>query len=405
MQCLGFRDKTISVDLNSEHCNMYRNTRFGELLKVLDQNEFQRCVDRYQSDKHTKGFNSWDHLVSMMYAQLSGARSLRELEVGYNSQAPHHYHLNCGPIKRSTLSDANSKRDASVFESFCQVLMSKAHSKVRRELKDLLYLIDSTPICLRGRGYDWTERQSMSRVPGMKLHVLFAPDQQLPCHSRMTASNVNDVEYGREELVIEPGAKYVFDKGYCDYNWWYKMDQAGAGFVTRLKRNAALKVVERKQTQGVILSDEVVQFSNKNPGGGRKNHYLKPLRRIRVEREEHEALVLVTNQMDESAESIAAQYKKRWAIELWFKWIKQNLKIKKFLGRSENAVRIQVLVALITYLVAYLYRQLSGAKKDFYLWMVELKVTLFQRVELDHAVHRRRREQMKRLREIQPSLI
>ena len=177
---------------------MYRNTRFCELLKVLPKTLFNRCVQSHQSDKHNKGFNTWDQLLSLMFAQLSGCRSLRELEISYNSLTEHHYHLGCDPIKRSTLSDANRKRDAGVFEAILQGLLSQAHSCVRKEIKDLLYLLDSTPICLRGRGYEWTESGSMSRVPGLKMHVLFSPDAQLPCEAMITPSSVNDIEPGRE---------------------------------------------------------------------------------------------------------------------------------------------------------------------------------------------------------------
>ena len=388
---------------------MYRNTRFGELLKVFPKNSFQRCVKEHQSDKHNKGFNSWDHLVSMMYAQLSGSRSLRELEVGYNSLAAHHYHLDCGPIKRSTLSDANRQRDAAVFESFCMSLISQLHGKLRREMKDLLYLLDSSPIFLRGRGYEWTQGRSMFRIPGLKLHVLFAPDRQLPCDVSLTASNKNDIEYGRE-IDIEKGAKYVFDKGYCDYNWWHRIDQSGAFFVTRLKRNAAIKVLRSKpiksDDEAIILSDDVIQFKNKRPGGKRINQYLKPLRRIVVYRSDDEKpLILVSNQMEATAGEIAAPYKRRWAIELWFKWIKQNLKIKKFLGCSENAVKTQIFIALITYLLAYLYRQFSGSAQSLYLWLAELKSTLFQRSNLEYELLKRRRKNRVAFQKQQAELI
>ncbi len=388
---------------------MYTNTRFGELLKALPKNTFRRCVEHYQSDKHNKGFDSWDHLISMIYAQLSGSRSLRELEVSYNSHAAHHYHLGCGPIKRSTLSDANASRDASVFESFCSALLTQAHGKLKRDITDLLYLLDSSPICLFGRGYEWTQGQSMPHVPGLKLHLLYAPDVMLPCTAKVTRSTVNDLEYGRE-IEIEPGAKYVFDKGYCDYNWWYRIDQAGAFFVTRLKCNAAIQElksnpIEEKDTS-IILSDEDIQFKNKHPGGGRVNHYMKPLRRIVVHREDHDkSIVLVTNQMNTPAREIAEAYKRRWAIELWFKWIKQNLKIKQFLGRSENAVKIQLLIALITYLLAYIYRQLSGSIQSLYLWMAELKSTLFQRSKFEYEVLKRRRRNKASFKKHQAELL
>ncbi|MFT7556840.1 MAG: putative transposase, partial [Planctomycetota bacterium] len=372
---------------------MYTNTRFGELLKALPKNTFQGYVEQHQSDKHNKGFASWDHLVSMIYAQLSGSRSLRELEVSFNSLSAHHYHLGCGSVKRSTLSDANSKREASVFESFCNALLLQAHGKLRRDVKDLLYLLDSSPICLFGRGYEWTKGQSMPHVPGLKLHLLYAPDAMLPCSAQVTRSTVNDLTYG-QGIEIEPGAKYVFDKGYCDYNWWYSIDQAGAYFVTRLKKNAAIKVTGSNtipdENQAVIVSDELIKFKNRRPGGGRINQYVTPLRRIVVHREDHEEpIVLVTNRMKAPAIEVADDYKRRWAIELWFKWIKQNLKIKQFLGRSENAVKIQLLIALITYLLAYQYRQLSGSSQSFYLWLAELKSTLFQRPKLEYEALKR----------------
>ena len=307
----------------------------------------------------------------MMYAQLSGSRSLRELEASYNAHPAHHYHLDCACIKRSTLSDANNKRDVSVFESFCSILLKQAHGRLRREVKDLLYILDSSPICLFGRGYDWTKTQSMPHIPGLKLHLLYAPQARLPCAAKVTASIVSDLSFGRD-TKLEAGANYLFDKGYCDYNWWYQIDQAGAYFVTRLKKNAKIGVIESKpikpSDEGTILADEIIEFTNRHPGAGRKNHYTKPLRRVVVHREDHDTdLVLVSNRLDCSAHEIADLYQKRWAIELWFKWIKQNLKIKKFLGWSQNAVKVQILIALITYLLAYLYRQLSGSTQSLYL--------------------------------------
>lgn len=374
---------------------MYTNTRFRELLKALPQNTFRRCVAQCESDKYNKGFDSWDHLISMIFAQLSGCRSLRELEASYNGLASHHYHLGCGPIKRSTLSDANAKRDAAVFELFCTLLLSRAHGKLKREMRDLLYLLDSSPICLFGRGYEWTQGQSMPHVPGLKLHLLYAPEAELPCSAQVTRSTVNDLEYGRE-VEIESGAKYVFDKGFCDYSWWYRIDQTGAFFVTRLKRNAAVEVSQTRsvgdEDQALILSDEIIRFKNKRPGGGRINPYQKPLRRITVQRDDHDQpIVLVTNQLQAPARDVAEDYKRRWAIELWFKWIKQNLKIKQFLGRSENAVKIQLLIALITYLLAYRYRQFSGSNQSLYLWIAELKSTLFQRPRQEYESLKRRR--------------
>ena len=369
---------------------MYRNTRFGAVLKALPKGVFDRLVETHRSDKHTKHFTTWDQFVSLVYAQLSGSRSLRELEAGYNGHAEHHYHLNCDPIRRSTLSDANRVRSPAVFESLLRYLLKGAHRHVRREMSDLLYLLDSSPVCLRQRGHEWTQGKSMSRVPGLKLHVLLAPAASLPCEVRITGSSVNDITEGRR-IALERGAKYVFDKGYCDYGWWWKINESSAYFVTRLKNNAAVRVVESRAVSEPIVADEVVELSSARPGG-KANPYTGRLRRIVVRRPDKDRdLVLISNLSNASAEEIAALYKRRWAIELFFKWIKQNLKIRQLLGRSENAVRTQLVVALITYLLAEQHRRLSGSTQAFYLWLAELKATLFRRTELEELVEKRRR--------------
>ena len=210
----------------------------------------------------------------------------------------------------------------------------------------------------------------------------------------MSARMIMKNDYSKRSMPLNWGvSKSLTTSGYCDYNWWHQIDQEGAFFVTRLKRNASIRVLKSRSTEGDILSDEVIEFKNKWPGGGRKNNYVKPLRRIVVHREDHvDPLVLVTNLMGVPVEEVAALYKQRWAIVLWFKWVKQNLKIKKFLGQSENAVKIQILVALITYLIADLYRQLCGSRRGFYLWLAELKSTLFQRPRLEFEVLKRRRK-------------
>ncbi len=387
---------------------MRSKTRFGELLILFPRQEFDRLVTAHESDKYRKGFSSWSHLVTMMYAQLSACRSLRELETSYNSHSQRHYHLGTGRVKRSTLSDANQSRDATVYESLCQVLLKGSHRCVRREIQDVLYILDSTPICLRGRGYEWTQGQSQTHIPGLKLHVLYAPQRGLPCWARVTPSNVNDVQMGWE-VAPENGAIYVFDKGYCDYNWWHRLDQAGATFVTRFKNNAGL-ISESDHPippgdQDTIRADQRVRFKYRHPGGGRFNHYDKPLRRIAVHRPGHtRPLILATNDLVNPAIQIAQHYKTRWDIELWFKWIKQRLKIKSFLGRSVNAVRIQIAIALITFLLADQYRQMMQSKQEFYLWLTELKATLFNRTQNEYAVRKSKRHRHQQLLQTQLEL-
>lgn len=388
---------------------MYRNTRFGELLKGLSRGSFEKVVDKYQADKHSKGFRCWDQLVAMVYGQVSGSRSLRELEAGFNSQAVHHYHLGTRHIKRSTLSDANAKKDLRVYQEVCNSLMKSTHNKVRNELNGMLYLLDSTPIQLKGTGYDtWTQSNQISRTQGLKAHMIIASDDDIPVYLDITKPNVNDVIAGRE-VHLEAGATYVFDKGYCDYNWWHQFTKNEAFFVTRFKANAGIKSIREleiaKEDKETILKDEVVEFKNKRPGGQRINqHYGTPLRKVTVYREDKKPLVLATNDMNRSAQDIADLYKRRWGIELFFKWLKQNLKIKQFLGRSENAVRLQIYIAIITYLLVFIYRRSNGINTSPRLCLATLKVGLFQRSEVDYEISRRRHLEKNQSQNLQQSL-
>ncbi len=389
---------------------MYRNTRFRDLMKGLPRGSFEKIVSQQGNDKYSKGFTSWDQLLAMVYAQVSGCGSLRELNASFNSHKEQHYHLGTSEIKRSTLSDANRTRSCELFELVCGQLMSQAHRQVRRELKDLLYLIDSSPIPLKGLGYDdWTQDNHNYRTQGLKVHMIYAPESELPVHMKMTAPNINDVEIG-QETVLEEGATYVFDKGYYDYNWWHEIELNNVKFVTRFKKNAGVELIKTTkvsaENDAYILKDEEVRFKYKSPGKGRKNNYYgKSLRRITVYRpDKKHPLIVATNDFKRSAEDIADLYKKRWGIELFFKWLKQNLKIKKFLGRSENAVKIQIYTALISYLLAYNMKQREGGHGSMKLWLVALRSTLFQRPEIESHLAKKRRGWQKEFQHLQGNL-
>lgn len=388
---------------------MYRNTRFRELLKGLSRGSFEETVKKYHADKYNKGFRCWDQLIAMIYGQVSGCRSLRELEAGFNSQEVHHYHLGTRSIKRSTLSDANARKDLRVYEETCNQLLSHVHRKARKELGDMLYLLDSTPIPLKGLGYDrWTEANKTKRTQGLKAHIMTAPQQGIPVYMEITSPNVNDVVAGKE-IELEYGATYVFDKGYCDYNWWYQFTENEAFFVTRFKKNAGLRELEEKEIPNehaeIILKDEVVEFKNKRPGGNRINqHHGTPLRRVTVYREGKDPLIIASNDMERSAKEIADLYKRRWDIELFFKWLKQNLKIKQFLGRNENAVRLQIYIAIITYLLVFIYRRTNGISTSLRLCLAALKTGLFQRPEVENEIARRRHLEKSQSQLLQGSL-
>lgn len=373
---------------------MFRISRLQQVMKGLSRGAFERLVAQYDADKHCKGFSSYDHLVAMVFGQLSGAQSLRTLEAGFNSQQTHHYHLGTGRVSRSTLADANNKRTSAVFAATAEALMAQAGRRIRPRLP-LLKMLDSTTIHLAGRGLDEWAAASRTRCgQGLKLHVLWDEGRGVPQHQRISRSTVNDRDMA-VEMPLEADVTYVFDKGYCDYQWWYRIGATGSHFVTRFKRNAALVVQTRRRIpaadRAVVLSDEIVVLKHTQARGGRPASPDLRLRRIAVAREgDDEALVLATNDLTRSASEIARCYRARWRIELFFKWIKQHLKVKRFLGRSENAVRIQLYCALITYLLLVLYRATQAPTKNLWMLLTELSATLFQRPGIDAEMYRRR---------------
>jgi putative transposase len=375
---------------------MFRVSRFGELLKHLPRAAFDRSVQAQQADKHRKRFRCWDQLISMLYAQFSGASSLRVLQHSFNAHPAHHYHLGCTPVHRSTLAEANERCQWQVFSHLAQALMQQVQGGIRRQGWEFLRLIDSTSITLKGPGFDgWTAGSRTRNTQGLKLHVLYGVSEQAPLGYQFSSANVNDLHYA-QQVSIEPGMIYVFDKAYCDYGWWWRMQRSGAKFVTRFKRNARLELISERRiprgAQGVILKDQLVHLSNQHPGGGRRNPYATALRRIEVMGENQRTLVLASNDLKSSALKIAECYRKRWQIELFFKWIKQHLRIKSFLGRSENAVRIQILTALIAYLLTALHARANNLNKSLWLHFSELRATLFQRTQTDLHRHRQWRK-------------
>jgi hypothetical protein len=389
---------------------MFSITTFGEVLKGLPRSEFDRLVRRLNADKYCKKFRHWDHLVAMLFAQFSGASGLRPLEATFNQQGNHHYHLGVGKIRRSTLADANEMRNDRVFSAVAAWLMNKVSGQLRKDVRDLLYLLDSSSITLKGREFDrWTERNRTNHTQGIKLHLLLDAHSQAPLWHEISAANVNDVVVGRS-VPLQQDACYVFDKGYCDYNLWHKIDCAGARFVTRFKTNAKLTVTEERPVDpdvaDVVLADQLVILANKCPGSRRKNHYAKTLRRVVVARpEKGTPLVLATNDLQAPAAQIAQRYKERWGIELFFKWIKQHLKIKRFLGRSENAVRIQLLTALISYLLVAIHKHARSLTHTLWECFCMISTSLFQHPAVEESRHRRRRREQEELARIQMRLL
>jgi putative transposase len=389
---------------------MYSISTFQQLMKGLPRETFDKFVKRRNADKYSKRFRNWDQLVVMLYAQFTGAEGLRPLETSFNSHASHHYHLGTSAVKRSTLADANERRSDAVFNDVVLWLMNKVSRSVRKESEELMYLLDSTSLTLKGREFDrWTAQNSNRFTQGIKLHVLYDTGSEAPVWHDFSAPNVNDVERALE-VPLKANARYVFDKGYTDYNWWNSIDEANAQFVTRFKYNAGLDVVAElevpDEARCIVLADELVAFKHKRPGGKRINLYHgKTLRRITVARPaKNRPLILATNDLTSSALEIAQQYKERWGIELFFKWVKQHLKIKQFLGRSENAVRIQVLTALIGYLLLVLSHQKRKETRTLWDYLCHVRACLFQRPDIETSSYQRQRENARCLAEHQGCL-
>jgi putative transposase len=320
---------------------------FAQTLEPIDRRQFDAIVARHDGDADVKTFTCWDHLTLLIFAQLGTATSLRGLEASWNANSQHHYHLGTAGMARSTLSDANKVRPVAIFTETFGLVAGLLDRQTRRDGKEMVCLIDSTPIPL-GKLCQWAKWNG--RIRGMKVHVLYDPKSDCPRILDITDANINDAEIGRT-ILIEAGATYVFDKGYCHYGWWRAIHAESAVFVTRPKSNMGLTLIEKRPlgvTEGdgfTILEDVEMRFSSK----GDSKLPMK-LRRITVKRHQGgDTIKLLTNDMDRSAVQIAALYKGRWQIELLFRWIKQHLRIGKFLGNNDNAIRLQLIAAMIAY--------------------------------------------------------
>jgi IS4 transposase len=327
----------------------HQNIVFHGLLKHIPWSIHDRLVDEHNADWDDRVVKTKAHLIAMLYAQFCGARSLREIETNLKSHAGKLYHLGGCTISRSALSTANASRPVEVFAGLLSALMTQLQAGYRRKIGDCVRLIDSTSVQLSGLSGDWATFSA--GVCGAKAHIIYDPDADQPLYLMVTPSNVNDITAAKE-MPIEAGATYVFDLGYYDYGWWAKLDQAGCRIVTRLKANTPFAVVEdRAVAPGSSILSDRTGYLPKRLAASRQNPMAGLVREIRVMIETGKVLRIFTNDLKASAQEIADLYKRRWAIELFFRWVKQTLKISHFLGTSENAVRIQITVALIAFLL------------------------------------------------------
>jgi hypothetical protein len=335
------------------------NIVFHGVLKRLPWAVVERAEEKHEADRDPRALTAKPHLIALVLAQLFGLRSLREIETNLRSHAGKLYHLGGKAISRSTLATANASGvRAEVFTAVLTALMAQVQRGYRRKIGDCVRLIDSTSVRLNSLSEDWATFSA--GVCGAKAHIIYDPDADQPLYLMVTASNVNDITAAKT-MPIEPGATYVFDLGYYDYAWWAKLDDAGCRIVTRLKANTPFSVIEeRPVTPGSLIISDRIGHLPPRLAASRRNPMAGPAREITVVIDTGKELRIFTNDLRASAEKIAALYKRRWHIELFFRWVKHTLKITRFLGTSENAVRVQIIAALIAFLLLRLAHEANS---------------------------------------------
>jgi hypothetical protein len=357
-------------------------------MEFLPRRDFNACVARYRGDYRPRSFSCRDQFLAMSFAQLTFRESLRDIVTCLEAVGPKLYHAGFrSPVSRSTLADANRVHDWRIYADFAQVLIRRARrlyasEPLAVELKQTVYALDSTTIDLCLSLFPWAKfRRSKGAV---KLHTLLDLRGSIPCFVHISHGKMHDVT-ALDLLPIEPGAFYVMDRGYVDFQRLYRFTQGSAFFVTRGKRNLDCTCRERRamdKTTG-LRSDQTIVLA----GPKSSRLYPDPLRRIAFYDAEHERrLVFLTNNFTLPALTIARLYKSRWQVELFFKWIKQHLRIKAFYGTSDNAVKTQVWIAISVYVLVAIVKKELGIERSLYEILQILSVTLFEKTSFFTAL-------------------
>ncbi len=338
----------------------HHNSVFHQVQKHVPWSVFDRLVDEHKADHRVRTLTTKSQLLALLFGQLSGSVSLREIEAGLRSQQSQLYHVGGRSIARTTLADANARRPSAVFAGLFAHIASAASRRTRRHISDAVRILDATRVELSSLRSGWADMVSGHRA--IKLHVSYDPHADAPLEVKVTGQKTNDITPAKT-MQIEPGMTYVFDLAYYDFAWWAELDAKGCRIVTRLKTHTRLEVTVEQTLPGdndAILTDRIGLLPQRM-ARSRRNPMADPVREITVRISTGKLIRILTNDLDAPASEITELYKQRWQIELFFKWIKQNLKIRHFLGASENAVRIQIFVALIAYL---LLRMAQACQRD-----------------------------------------
>ncbi|MBU1164735.1 IS4 family transposase [Patescibacteria group bacterium] len=364
----------------------YSNTIFNQLLQFVPRAKFNQFVVQHEADKYIKKMTSWNQFIILLYAQATGKDSLREIETGFNLHSQTWYHLGANTAARSSISDANNRRSYQIFEKLFYSLLQQCEEITPERnfsFDNPLYTFDASIISLCLTVFDWAKYSKLKGA--LKIHLLMNNRTAIPEVINITEGKVADLTAFKQINLesIEKGSILVFDRAYIDYLWWKKLNDRNIYFVSRVRKDQNIVVLGQHKTtlEPNILADEIVEFGDRKA----KKKYPNKLRGVRYfDKKTKKEYSYLTNNFDLTGLQIASIYKERWQIELFFKWIKQNLKIKTFLGTSKNAVLTQIWVAMIYYLLlAYIKFQTKFKKSLLELTRMIRETLLFRRSIID----------------------
>lgn len=354
---------------------------FAQLISFLNQDKFRRIVDKYQGNRYVKHFTCWNQLLCLMFGQLSNRASLRDLIVALEAHKGKLYYLGLGKnVSKTTLAKSNQERDYHIFEEYAYFLVDEAQRKRATDIFKLggnVYAFDSTTIDLCLNVFWWAKFRK--KKGGIKVHTLYDVETQIPKFFHITEAKVHDSK-AMKEIPYEPSAYYIFDRGYNDFKSLYHIHLVKAKFVVRAKKNLKYKAVKwKRRLPKNILSDSTIELTGHYP----HKYYPEQFRLVRYwDGEQKREFIFITNAMDISALQVAELYRNRWKVELFFKWLKQHLKIKKFWGTTENAVRIQIYSAICAYcLVAIIQHDMHLSRSTYEVLQI-LSISLTDKTHL-----------------------
>jgi len=355
---------------------------FAQLLEYLDYDKFRHLVDKYDGNRYVKRLTCWNQLLALMFGQLGNRESLRDVIVALEAHRSKCFHLGLGrkPIAKTTLATANQNRDYRIFEEFAFYMMAQAREKRSADIFKLggqVYAFDSTTIPLCLSVFWWAKFRK--KKGGVKAHVLYDLEAQVPAFYHITTASVYDSK-AMPEIPYETGAYYVFDRGYNNFGELYRIQRMESFFVVRAKSNLQYRCVKwKRRLPKNILTDAEIELTVYKS----RKDYPENLRLVRYYDEEQDRdFMFLANAMDLTAQQIADLYKNRWQIELFFKWLKQHLKIKKFWGTTENAVRIQISAAIIAYCLVAIIQHDMQLKRSTYEVLQILSMSLTDKTPL-----------------------